>query len=70
MWAQLVENGVSVSHSKSFVLQGYNPQRTCFTFILQFFEDAQSQLLIFEAEGYEVQSSVQWLCEDAARMCS
>ena len=65
-----MENGVSVSHSKSFVLQGYNPQRTCFAFILQFFEDTQSQLLIIEAKGYEIQSTLQWLCEGAALMHS
>lgn len=70
MWAQLVENGAAVCHSGSFVLQGCNPQRKCFSFISQFFEGAQSRLLIFEAQGYEMQSAAQWLPEDAVLMCS
>lgn len=65
-WAQLVENGVSVSHSKSFVLQGCNAQRTGFTFILQFFWDSQSQLLIIETKCHEIGKTVLWFCEDAA----
>lgn len=70
MWAQLVENGAAVCHGGSFVLQGCNPWRKCFSFISQFFEGAQSLLLIFEAWGYEMQSAAQQLPEDTVLMCS
>lgn len=65
-----MENGAAVCHSRSFVLQGCNPQRKFFAFIAQFFEDAWSWLLIFEVQGYEMQSAAQWFPEDAVLMHS
>lgn len=65
-----MENGAAVCHSSFFVLQGCNPQRKCFSFILHFFEGAWLRLLIFEAQGYEVESAAQWLPEDAVLLCS
>lgn len=50
---------------RAIILRGHASLSSC-----SFSEDTQSRLLIIEAKGYDVQSTVQWLCEDAALMHS